>query len=241
MPARAAVWMQIVKTGEARDTGAPDQPFFVLALGTGARSDNPADSPDDPGLSDAIHVIAVNPALGAATILDIPRDTEGPGGSKLNSYIVSSGSENLRAAANAVSSVVGVQLPMVVRVNFPHFQQMVDAIGGIDINIPTAMDDDFSGAHFSPGPTHLNGEAGARVLPRPALVRERRPQPVEQPGAADPRGVVDAAGEEPERRRHRAPRRAGGPSREARRRGHLRPVPHGPARALRSIPPTSRT
>jgi len=158
VPARAAVWMQIVKTGEARDSGAPDQPFFVLALGTGARSDNPADSPDDPGLSDAIHVIAVNPALGAATILDIPRDTEGPGGSKLNSYIVSSGSENLRAAANAVSSVVGVQLPMVIRVNFPHFQDMVDAIGGIDITIPTAMDDDFSGAHFSPGPTHLNGE-----------------------------------------------------------------------------------
>ena len=58
-----------------------------------------------------------------------------------------------------MSSVVGVQLPMVVRVNFPHFQEMVDAIGGIDINIPAAMDDDFSGAHFSPGPTHLNGDA----------------------------------------------------------------------------------
>ena len=60
--------------------------------------------------------------------------------------------------ASAVSSVVGVQLPMVVRVNFPHFQQMVDSIGGIDITIPTAMDDDFSGAHFNAGPTHLNGE-----------------------------------------------------------------------------------
>ena len=73
---------------------------------------------DDPGLSDAIHVIGVNPALGAATIIDIPRDTEGPGGAKLNSYIVSSGGENLRAAANAVSAVVGVQLPMVVRVGY---------------------------------------------------------------------------------------------------------------------------
>ena len=199
VPARAAVWMQIVKTGEARATGAPDQPFFVLALGTGARSDNPADSPDDPGLSDAIHVIAVNPALGAATILDIPRDTEGPGGSKLNSYIVSSGSENLRAAANAVSSVVGVQLPIVVRVNFPHFQDMVDSIGGIDITIPTAMDDDFSGAHFSPGPIAPQRRAGPRVLPRPALVRERRPHPLEQPGPADPRRTVDVAGQEPER------------------------------------------
>ncbi|MEX2099911.1 MAG: LCP family protein [Acidimicrobiia bacterium] len=158
VPARAAVWMQVVKTGEARDTGAPDQPFFILAVGTGARSDIPGESQDDPGLADAIHVIGVNPALGAATILDIPRDTEGPGGSKINSYILSSGGENLRAAANAVSSIVGVQLPIVVRVNFPHFTQLVDAIGGIDINIPTAMNDEFSGADFAAGPAHLNGE-----------------------------------------------------------------------------------
>jgi len=158
VPASAAVWMQVTATGQARDTGAPDQPFFVLALGTGARSDNPAESPDDPGLSDAIHVIGVNPALGAATIIDIPRDTEGPGGAKLNSYILSGGTENLRAAANAVSSLTGVPLPYVIRVNFPHFQQMVDAIGGIDVNIPAPMDDDFSGAHFNAGPAHLNGE-----------------------------------------------------------------------------------
>jgi LCP family protein required for cell wall assembly len=158
VPARAAVWMQVVKTGQARATGAPDQPFFALILGTGARSDNPAESPDDPGLADAVHVIGVNPAQNTATIIDIPRDTEGPGGSKINSYILPGGNENLRAEASAVSSIVGVDLPYVLRINFPHFQQLVDAIGGIDINIPAPMNDDFSGAHFNPGPTHLNGE-----------------------------------------------------------------------------------
>jgi anionic cell wall polymer biosynthesis LytR-Cps2A-Psr (LCP) family protein len=35
---------------------------------------------------------------------------------------------------------------------------MVDEMGGIDVNIPTAMDDDFSGAHFAAGPAHLTGE-----------------------------------------------------------------------------------
>jgi LCP family protein required for cell wall assembly len=157
-PAAGAVWFQITKVGNARDTGAPDQPFFALLIGTGARSDDPSQSPDDPGLADALHVVGVNPAMGAATLIDIPRDTEGPGGSKLNSYIVNSPDNGLRAEADAVSSVVGVPLMYVIRVNFPHFQQMVDEIGGIDINIPTAMDDDFSGAHFVAGPTHLNGE-----------------------------------------------------------------------------------
>ena len=123
-------------------------------------------------------MIGVNPALRSATIIDIPRDTEGPGGGKLNSYIVNNpGGNDLRAEADAVSSVVGVPLSWVIRANFPNFQQMVDEIGGIDINIPTAMDDDFSGAHFAPGLTHLNGEQALAVLARPSLVQRRRPQP----------------------------------------------------------------
>jgi LCP family protein required for cell wall assembly len=158
-PAGGAVWFQVTKLGAARATGGPQQPFFALVLGTGARSDDPAQSPDDPGLADAIHVIGVNPALRSATVLNVPRDTPGPGGAKLNSYIVNNrGGNDLRAEADAVSAVVGVPISWVIRVNFPHFQQMVDEIGGIDINIPTAMDDDFSGAHFAPGPAHLNGE-----------------------------------------------------------------------------------
>jgi polyisoprenyl-teichoic acid--peptidoglycan teichoic acid transferase len=159
LPAQGAVWFQVTKVGAAKVTGGPPQPFFALVLGTGARSDDPAQSPDDPGLADAIHVIGVNPALKSATLLDIPRDTEGPGGGKLNSYIVNNpGGNELRAEADAVSSVTGVPITWVIRANFPNFQQMVDEIGGIDVNIPTAMDDDFSGAHFAPGVTHLNGE-----------------------------------------------------------------------------------
>jgi polyisoprenyl-teichoic acid--peptidoglycan teichoic acid transferase len=159
VPAQGAVWFQVAKVGSARNDGGPQQPFFALVLGTGARSDDPSQSPDDPGLADAVHVIGVNPALKSATILDIPRDTEGPGGSKINSYIVNDPNGNeLRDEANAVQSIVGVPISWVIRANFPHFQQMVDEIGGIDVNIPAAMDDDFSGAHFAAGPAHLNGE-----------------------------------------------------------------------------------
>jgi LCP family protein required for cell wall assembly len=158
VPASGAVWFQVTKLGTARNVGGPQQPFFVLALGTGARSDDPSQSPDDPGLADAVHVIGINPALKSATILDIPRDTEGPGGNKINSYIVNNpGPNDLRTEADAVQSIVNVPISWVIRVNFPHFQQMVDEIGGIDVNIPTAMDDDFSGAHFVAGPAHLNG------------------------------------------------------------------------------------
>ena len=110
-PARGAVWFQVTKLGAARATGGPQQPFFALVLGTGARSDDPAQSPDDPGLADAIHVIGVNPALRVGDVLNIPRDTAGPGGAKLNSYIVNNrGGNDLRAEADAVSAVVGVPI-----------------------------------------------------------------------------------------------------------------------------------
>jgi LCP family protein required for cell wall assembly len=158
-PADAAVWLQVTNLTGVDFTNAPEQPFFVLVVGTGARSDDPAESRDDPGLADALHVIAVNPALRSATILDIPRDTEGPTGAKMNSYIVNS-DENfgLRAQADAVAAVTGLPINYVIRANFPNFVQMVDAIGGIDVDLPTDVIDENSGANFLAGPNHLNGD-----------------------------------------------------------------------------------
>lgn len=157
-PAAGTVWFEVTRLGGATYTGAPEEPFFALVVGTGARSDDPAQSRDDPGLADAVHVIGVNPSLDAATILNIPRDTEGPGGRKINSYILSNPDRDLRTMADAVSSITGAPITYVIRVNFPNFVQMVDAIGGIDIVIPAPMHDSFSGSDFDPGPTHLNGE-----------------------------------------------------------------------------------
>ena len=96
-PAAAAVWFQVTKLGGARvHRRARTSRSSRSILGTGARSDDPSQSGDDPGLADAVHVIGVNPALNAATIIDIPRDTEGPGGQKINSYIVNRPDNDLR-------------------------------------------------------------------------------------------------------------------------------------------------
>ncbi len=151
-PASGAVWMQVVKTGEAHATsGAPDQPFFFLLVG----NDSSADRGNGNGLGDALHLVGVNPAAGAATIINIPRDTEGPNGGKINAYHSLGG---LRAQANAVGQVVGVNVPYAVTVNFDHFTAMVDAMGGISINVPTDMNDPDSGSNFRAGPQVFNGD-----------------------------------------------------------------------------------
>ncbi|MET0628306.1 MAG: LCP family protein [Acidimicrobiia bacterium] len=210
-PASGAVWFQVSKLAGAQYTGAPDQPFFALVIGTGARSDDPNEAHDDPGLADAIHVIGINPSLGSATILDIPRDTEGPTGAKLNSYIVGSDKNfGLRAEADAVSAVTGLPISYVIRANFPNFVQMVDEIGGIDVEIPYDMADENSGAFFTAGPNHLTGDQALALsrnrytLPRGDLDRTvnqglvllsaLKTLQAKQPGAGDTIRLVATAG-----------------------------------------------
>ncbi len=226
-PAAAAVWFQVTKLGGARYTPAPDRPFFALILGTGARSDDPNQSGDDPGLADAVHVIGVNPALNAATIIDIPRDTEGPGGQKINSYIVTRSDNDLRTMADAVSSVTGAPISYVIRVNFPNFVQMVDEMGGIDINIPTPMNDSFSGAEFAAGPNHLTGDQAL------AFSRDRHSFSSGDIARTENQGLLILSALQTLRNRNLsagdtvrlvANRR---PAREARRGGHRRAVPAG--------------
>jgi LCP family protein required for cell wall assembly len=131
-----------------------DDPVFVLVLGTD----------DRPGVGgargDAIHVVGINPGKGESTFINIPRDTwvEFPGGGhrKINEGNTIGG---LDLQTQVVSDLVGVPIAYTVQTNFDGFVNMVDALGGIDVDVPFAMNDHFSGANFDPGVQTLGGEA----------------------------------------------------------------------------------
>jgi polyisoprenyl-teichoic acid--peptidoglycan teichoic acid transferase len=153
-PAAGTTWFQVEKVGEAHFSGAPNQPFFFLALGNDGRSDA------DPGLGDAIHVIGVNPATHQATIVNVPRDTQAPGGQKINSYHSLHG---LPGIVDQLNQMMGIQIGYAITTNFPGFTSMIDDIGGIDVNVPRALNDFYSGANFLPGPQHLTGDQALRL------------------------------------------------------------------------------
>ena len=159
-----AVWFQLTKVGDTEYSGAPDAPFFFLALGNDGRTDA------DKGLGDAIHVIGVNPGTGQATIINVPRDTQAPSGDKINAYHALQG---LPGIVDQLNRMMGISIQYAVTLNFPRFVDMVDELGGIDINVPIAMDDKDSGAVFPAGPQHLGG---ASLL---AIARNRKDYPVE--------------------------------------------------------------
>jgi LCP family protein required for cell wall assembly len=135
-------------------TGIGDDPVFMLILGTD----------DRPGVggarADAIHLVGINPAKGQATFINIPRDTwvELPDGghAKINEGNPRGG---LELQTQLVSDLVGVPIAFTVQTNFEGFVNMVDALGGIDIDVPFPMRDSFSGADFDAGVVGMDGDA----------------------------------------------------------------------------------
>ena len=146
--------LQIHKVDEAHFNAYPGQPVFVLVVGNDARPG------DVVSRGDALHLIGVNPSTGQATILNIPRDTYVPipglGSDKINAAHAAGGPVG---QARAVASLVGVDIPWVISTGFQGFQDMVDELGGVDVNVPFRMADSDSGAFFDPGPNHFDGFA----------------------------------------------------------------------------------
>ncbi len=141
-----------------RATGSPalasTHPFFILVIGSDAR---PGQSPTA-SRGDSIHIVGVNPVRHAVSILGIPRDSfvpiPGVGTEKINSALVWGGPDLL---VQTVAHLTGVPIAGYVLTGFAGIQDLVNAIGGITVDVPYRMSDPYSGAFFQPGPRHLTG------------------------------------------------------------------------------------
>ena len=163
--ARGATWFTVQRVeSSASFTEAPNAPFYVLVLGNDGRTDA------DPGLGDAMHVIGVNPATGDASMIDVPRDTEAPGGGKINAFHATGG---LPATVDQLNRMMGIDISYAITTNFPGFVAMVDDIGGVNIEVTEPMIDHDSGAEFSPGKYTMMGDS---LL---AYSRDRKSYPAE--------------------------------------------------------------
>lgn len=145
--ASGARYMKVEKLAVADATaGTPQETFYVALIGNDARSGR------GPARGDALHLVGVNPQANTASMLNFPRDTCWRGG-KINR----AHNDGPRAQANALGELVGVPVSYVISVNFEEFQRLVDDMGGLQIDVPTPMDDHYSGAVFSAGPHRMTG------------------------------------------------------------------------------------
>jgi LCP family protein required for cell wall assembly len=129
-------------------------PFNVLVIGVDLRTDDPTEG----ARSDTLIVVHVDPLQKWASMLSIPRDTlvqipndECPNaaGTKINAAyscgyrnpeIYGSGIEPQDAgaaiAAETVEQFLGIKISYTAQVDFNGFQKIVDALGGVTIDVP---------------------------------------------------------------------------------------------------------
>jgi len=135
----------------------------VLVLGVDRDLDNKRRVMKTNGRSDAILMARVDFANRTIHALTIPRDTAvnipGRRGIHKINAAHSFGGPNL--TVETIQAVFGIPTDAYVTINFDGFCKVVDAIGGVDINVEKRLkyDDNWGGLHVNlyPGYQHLNG------------------------------------------------------------------------------------
>lgn len=132
-------------------------PFNVLVIGVDLRTNQP----DEGARSDTLIVVHVDPLQKWASMLSIPRDTlvsipsdqcENASGTKINAayscgyrrpeiYGLDDTLDNranagAALAAQTVEQFLGIKINYTAQVDFAGFQQIVDALGGVTLDVP---------------------------------------------------------------------------------------------------------
>lgn len=111
-----------------------DERLLVLFLGTDEKLEANV-------RADSIMLFSLDTKTGDVGVLSIPRDTRVWVASRqrwerINSAYAHGGAA---MAMEAVSHLLGIQIPYYVHTDFQGFQQMVDLLGGVEINVPKRM------------------------------------------------------------------------------------------------------
>jgi LCP family protein required for cell wall assembly len=158
-----------------REAGAgpgPNDRLSVLLVGVDSGAGR------DHALTDSVIVVSVDPIGKAVSMVSLPRDlvnvplgngqTFGP---KLNSLLSFANDHpkdfpagGMRTLENAVGALLGIRIDYYATVDLNGFIKMVDAVGGVDVNVRQALDDPkyrgFGvklGWSISTGQHHLDG------------------------------------------------------------------------------------
>ncbi|HWC31905.1 MAG TPA: LCP family protein, partial [Actinomycetota bacterium] len=114
--------------------------------------------PVDRCLADSVHLLAINTEERSATIVGFPRDSyvevPGHGSERINEALREGGPELL---VDTVERVTGVRVDAYLLTSFEGFIGMIDALGGITVEIPYPMHDASARTNFEPGPRRLDG------------------------------------------------------------------------------------
>ena len=139
--------LNILVAGVDPRTGLTHHQEVVLHVGNDVSSN-----------SDTLMLVHVSADRSRVTVVSIPRDSwvniPGHGMSKINAAY---GYGGARLMVQTVEQATGLTVNDYVEVDFLGFVKVIDALGGVNICLPQAVDDTYSGLRLSAGMHHVNG------------------------------------------------------------------------------------
>jgi LCP family protein required for cell wall assembly len=151
----------------------------TLLVGAGTSAYRQKQDPNAKPLADSMILLRVDPRSRTMSMLSIPRDMyvpiPGHGENKINSAYANGG---LALAVRTVRNFTGIDVNHVMEINFDGFREVVDAVGGVEIDNPSYLSSSqpFDGQDwvFRKGHLTLNGRNAL------AYARMRHTDQVEQ-------------------------------------------------------------
>jgi LCP family protein required for cell wall assembly len=146
------------------DREKPEDPFWMLLVGT-----DDEEAGEGVSRSDTIILTRVDPINKVAAMVSVPRDTKvnipGYGTQKINAAYAYGNLEQPEHSGpefciNAVTELTGVGIASYAQVDFYGFKDVVDALGGVFVDVPVEIigDSDAGGLDIYTGPQVLDGE-----------------------------------------------------------------------------------
>jgi LCP family protein required for cell wall assembly len=150
----------------------------ILVMGMDRRPDEG----DAPTRTDSMFVLTIDPATKRGGILSIPRDLwveipypDEPGyfEGKINGVFVNGESLGYEGAGpglvrRVIQRELNIPIDHYILIDFDAFIQVIDDLGGVDVDVPEVLDDptfsatekpgDYTPLHFEPGLTHMDGQ-----------------------------------------------------------------------------------
>lgn len=141
-------------------TDSPSDPFYMLLIGADKSEDRDASGEFGGSYrTDSMILARVDPQEKEVTLISVPRDTRvnipGHGEQKINAAYAFGGAS---LAVDTVSELAGVPISHYAEIDFDGFKAVVDALGGVEVDVPMEVNDDMAGGHVDAGLQTLNGE-----------------------------------------------------------------------------------
>lgn len=133
-----------------------DKPFYMLLIGSDARADDPSGGQR----SDTNILVYVDPVENIVSMVSIPRDTMIEINGNMEKF---NAAYSYRGAASTImeaNELCGVKISHYAEVNFEKLVQLIDAVGGVEVDVPELIDDPDAGdVVIEEGLQTLDGEA----------------------------------------------------------------------------------